>query len=156
MIRRAVARDLPAVLALLSEAKLPTEGVAEHFHSFFVAEGEGGRIVASAGLELRGDAALLRSLVVAADARGAGVGAAVLRRALHEAEDRAGRIYALTTTAEGYLARFGFEPVPRAELPAQLFESRELQDACPASAAVMKWVQRPSICSPASSSAPVA
>lgn len=140
MIRPAAPQDLPAVLALLAEAQLPTDGVAEHIHSFFVADDDG-RIVASAGLELRGDAVLLRSLVVAADARGAGLGAAVLRRALQEVHDRRGGIYALTTTAEGYLSRFGFERVPRASLPEQLFESRELQDACPASAAVMKWAQ---------------
>jgi N-acetylglutamate synthase-like GNAT family acetyltransferase len=140
MIRQAVPQDLPAVLALLSEAKLPTDGVAEHFHSFFVVD-DNGRIVASAGLELRGDAALLRSLAVAADARGTGLGAAVLRRALDEAHEQTDGVYALTTTADAYLSRFGFERVLRTALPPQLFESRELQDACPASAAVMKWVR---------------
>jgi N-acetylglutamate synthase-like GNAT family acetyltransferase len=139
VIRQAEPRDLAAVIALLSEAKLPTDGVAEHFHSYFVVD-EGGRIVASAGLELRGDAALLRSLAVAADLRGTGLGAAVLRRALHEADGRDGGVYALTTTADAYLSRFGFQPVPRASLPRQLFESRELQDACPSSATVMKRI----------------
>jgi len=141
MIRPAVPQDLPAVLALLSDATLPTEGVADHFPSFFVAD-EDGRIVASVGLELYGDAALLRSLAVAADARGAGIGAAVLQRALDEARDRAAGIYALTTTAETYLSRFGFERVPRASVPAPLLESRELRDACPDSATVLKWVSR--------------
>jgi amino-acid N-acetyltransferase len=138
MIRQAEPQDLPAVLALLSGAKLTSEGVAEHFHSFFVVD-DGGRIVASAGLELHGDAALLRSLAVAADARGAGLGAAVLLRALDEARGRAAAVYALTTTAETYLSRFGFERVLRTSLPPQLFASRELQDACPVSAAVMKY-----------------
>jgi amino-acid N-acetyltransferase len=138
MIRQADSPDLPAVLALLADAKLPTDGVAESFHSFFVVD-DGGRIVASAGLELRGDTALLRSLVVAPDMRGTGLGAAVLRRALHEVHHRAGGVFALTTTAETYLSRFGFEAVPRASLPPQLFESRELQDACPSSAIAMKW-----------------
>jgi amino-acid N-acetyltransferase len=139
MIRQAEPEDLPVVLALLKEAKLPTDGVAEHLHSFFVFD-EGGRIVATAGLELHGDAALLRSLVVATDARGAGLGAALLRRALHEAHGRRGGLYALTTTAEGYLSRFGFEPVPRSTLPPALFESHELRGACPSSATVMKRV----------------
>jgi amino-acid N-acetyltransferase len=137
MIRPAKPQDLPAVLALLEEAQLPTAGVAEHFRSYFVAD-EGGRVVASAGLEWHGDAALLRSLVVAADARKTGLGAAVLRRALHEAAGHTGGVHAVTTTAEGYLTRFGFARVSRASLPPQLFESRELQDACPASATVMK------------------
>jgi amino-acid N-acetyltransferase len=137
MIRRAELRDLSAVLALLAEAKLPAAGVAEHFRSFFVAD-EAGWIVASAGIERHGDVALLRSLAVAAGARGTGRGAAVLRRALQEARGCPAGVYALTTTAEAYLARFGFERVSRASVPGELLESRELQDACPGSATVMK------------------
>jgi hypothetical protein len=38
MIRQAEPQDLSAVLALLAEAKLPAEGVADHLHSFFVVE----------------------------------------------------------------------------------------------------------------------
>jgi N-acetylglutamate synthase-like GNAT family acetyltransferase len=138
VIRRAEPQDLPDVLALLREAQLPSEGVAEHFDTFFVGD-EGGRIVGSAGLELHGDAALVRSLAVTADMRGTGIGGGVLRRALYEVRDCAAGVFALTTTAEAYLARFGFEPVPRGLVPQALFESRELQDACPASATVMKW-----------------
>lgn len=138
MIRPAASQDLQAVLALLEAAKLPTAGVAEHFGSFVVAD-EDGRIVASAGIERYGDVALLRSLVVAGELRGTGLGAAVLRRALREADGHPGGVYALTTTAERFLARFGFERFPRASVPAALLASRELQDACPASAVVLKW-----------------
>jgi amino-acid N-acetyltransferase len=138
MIRKAEPQDLSAVLALLADAKLPTAGATEHFGSFFVVD-QGGRIVASAGIERHGNAALLRSLAVAPDVRGTGLGGAVLRRALHEERGRAEAVYALTTTAEPYLARFGFRRVPRASLPLQLSESRELQGACPDSAIVMKW-----------------
>jgi amino-acid N-acetyltransferase len=141
MIRQATPQDLSEVLALLAEAKLPTEGVADHFHSFLV-DDDGGRIVASVGLELRGEVALLRSLAVTPDLRSTGLGAALLRRALDEAHDRAGGVYALTTTAERYLCRFGFEPVPRSSVPAELLESRELQDACPSSATVLKCIHR--------------
>jgi amino-acid N-acetyltransferase len=141
MIRQAEPQDLPAVLALLVEARLPTEGVADHFHSFFV-DDDGGRITASVGLELHGDVALLRSLAVAFDLRGTGLGAALLRRALSEAHGRAAGVYALTTTAERYLSGFGFERVPRSSVPPRLLASRELQDACPSSATILKWIQR--------------
>lgn len=137
MIRSAEPQDLQAVLALLAEAKLPTEGVADHFRSFFVSEQEG-RIVASAGLELRGGTALLRSWAVARDSRGAGLGGAVLRRALREAHDRAAAVYALTTTAESHLTKFGFHRVTRDSLPAELFDSSELRGACPDSAVIMR------------------
>lgn len=141
MIRRAEPQDLPEVLALLGEAALPALGVAEHFETFFVVD-HASRIVASAGLELHGDAALVRSLAVTPDMRGSGIGASVLRRALYEARDYPLGVFALTTTAEAYLARFGFERVPRGFVPQALFESRELQDACPETAVVMKWQPR--------------
>jgi len=141
MILRAESQDLPAVLALLAETQLPTAGVAENFDTFFVVD-DGNRIVACAGLELHGDAALVRSLAVAANMRCTGIGTTLLRRALYEAAECPLGAYALTTTAEAYLARFGFERVPRGFVPQALFESRELQDACPGTALVMKW--RPS------------
>jgi amino-acid N-acetyltransferase len=141
MIRQAEARDLPAVLGLLSDAELPIDGAAEHLESFFVVD-EGDRIVASVGVEVHGDAALLRSLAVAPGSRGAGLGAALLRRALHEASGRAGGVYGLTTTAETYLSRFGFERVPRSSLPEALLASSQLQGACPSSATAMKWNPR--------------
>jgi amino-acid N-acetyltransferase len=141
LIRHAQLADLPGVLALLDEVGLPTAGVAERFGTFFVVD-EGGRIVASAGLELYGQSALLRSLAVVADARGGGHGAAVLRRALHEASERASAVFALTTTAESYLARFGFERVGRDAIPPELFESQELKGACPSSATAMRLIAR--------------
>lgn len=139
LLRPAALADLPAVLALLDAAALPTAGVAEHFASFQVVE-VSGRVVACAGFEVHGDTALLRSLAVATPFRRAGMGAAVLARALDEAGKRAPTVYALTTTAETYLARFGFQRVPRSSLPEALFASRELQDACPASATVLQRV----------------
>lgn len=141
MIRHAAPKDLPDVLALLEQAALPTDDVAEHFDTFFVVD-DGSRIVACAGIELHEYAALVRSLAVAADRRGTGIGSAILDYVLHEVRDCAAGVYALTTTAEAYLTRFGFEPVTRDSLPQALFESRELQDTCPASAVVMKWRPR--------------
>jgi amino-acid N-acetyltransferase len=138
MIRRAEPQDLSEVLALLGEAALPTEGVAEHFGTFFVVD-DNSRIVACAGIELHEYAALVRSLAVAADVRSIGIGGAVLRRVLHEVRDCTAGVFALTTTAEAYLTRFGFERVARSFVPQALFESRELQDACPQTAAVMRW-----------------
>ena len=62
-IEAARAADLPVVLALLADAALPTDGVAEHFGGFVVAR-ERGEVVGAGGLEVYGDAALLRSVVV--------------------------------------------------------------------------------------------
>jgi len=53
-------RELAQVKALLARHRLPVAGLAEHAGDFLVAA-EGDRVVGCAGLEVYGDAALLRS-----------------------------------------------------------------------------------------------
>src|SRR5437879_8565216 len=72
-IREARERDLPGVEALLGSFNLAIAGVAQHLPGFLVLE-DAGRIVASAGLELYGSAALLRSVAVAEAFRNRGLG----------------------------------------------------------------------------------
>src|SRR4051812_24059661 len=69
MIRAADAEDRARIEQLLVAALLPTEGVADPRSTFFVAE-KNGRIVGAAGLEPYGEYALLRSVVVAEEAKG--------------------------------------------------------------------------------------
>lgn len=138
MIRVAEPSDRLHVEALLLAEGLPLDGVADHFESYFVLE-DGGRIVGAAGLELYGSAALLRSVVVATHAKRAGLGSLLTERALEEARARgAENVYLLTTTAEDFFPRFGFEPVARDDVPIAVRSSREFQGACPASAVVMR------------------
>lgn len=54
--------DLPALLDLLEQCGLPSDGLADHLHSALVArDGEG--VVGSVALERYGTAGLLRSVV---------------------------------------------------------------------------------------------
>jgi amino-acid N-acetyltransferase len=86
-----------------------------------------------------GAAALLRSAVVADQARGRGVGAALLDRLLEHARARGVRqVYLLTTTAEDWFPRFGFTRIARQAVPAALHASAEFRGACPDSATVMQ------------------
>lgn len=125
------------MLALLRAASLPVDGVAEHLGDFLVAEGEGG-LIGVAGLERYGDAALLRSVVVAESARGTGLGGRLTQRALEAAALSGARsVYLLTTTAERYFPRHGFQPTDRASVPAGVRESVEFTTACPSTATVM-------------------
>jgi amino-acid N-acetyltransferase len=138
VIRPAHHDDRTRVEALLTAAGLPTDGVAEHFASFLVAE-EGGTIVGAAGLELRGREALLRSVVVTHTKKGTGLGSRLTRAALdHARAQRARAVYLLTTTADAYFPRFGFTRVDREAVPDTLRSSREFQGACPASAIAMR------------------
>ena len=141
-IERATERDLPDVLALLAEHNLPREGVAAHVGTMVVAR-HGGHVVGAAAIELYADGALLRSVAVAPGTRGQGLGHQLTDAALTIAcEHHAAAVFLLTTTAEQFFPRFGFERISRADVPASVQASVEFQSACPASATVMrKWIR---------------
>jgi amino-acid N-acetyltransferase len=137
-LRPATASDRRAIEHLLSTLKLPTAGVAEWISRFWVAE-QDGKPVGVVGIEQYGDAALLRSVAVDASCRDTGLGRALVETALAAARREGIRsVYLLTTTAERYFPRFGFEQITRDEVPDSLRASVEFREACPASAVVMR------------------
>jgi predicted O-methyltransferase YrrM/GNAT superfamily N-acetyltransferase len=96
-----------------------------------------GRVAGVVALEAHGDAGLLRSWVVAPDARGAGLGGALLAHALREARAMGlVSVAALTTTVPERLASAGFRETTRDALPAAVQASPELRGACPDGARV--------------------
>jgi amino-acid N-acetyltransferase len=105
--------DRRDVLDLLEHHHLPLDGLASHWDTALVAR-EAGRVVGCAALEIHQDGALLRSVAVAAGHRGSGLGGALTSAALRlAAERRLPAVYLLTTTAEGFFPRFGFERIAR-------------------------------------------
>jgi amino-acid N-acetyltransferase len=136
------------VLDLLARCGLPTEDVdLELLRHFIRARGAAG-FAGVVGIEpldhaaldhaALGHAALLRSLAVAPDQRGLGVGS----RLCDEAESlaRAGEfsdLYLLTTTAADWFAARGYARVERDALPDAVRETREFRQFCPASAVAM-------------------
>lgn len=130
--------DAADVLGLLSQHKLPLDGLTEHLGTTLVAR-RAGRIVGSAALELYEDGALLRSVAVAVDQQGCGLGHELTNAAIRLARDlHAPAIYLLTTTAEGFFPKFGFERIARDEVPMSVQASVEFTSACPSSATVMR------------------
>jgi amino-acid N-acetyltransferase len=130
--------DMPMVFALLEQNHLPVDGLPEHMTTTLVARRDG-RIVGSAALEAYADGVLLRSVAVAPDLQHQGVGRELTSAALRLATTlRARAVYLLTTTAERYFPRFGFERIDRDEVPAGIRQSVEFTSACPASAVVMR------------------
>ena len=137
-LRTAKESDLTAVVDLLGRANLPIAGVAEAPSHFVMAESDG-KLVGVVGLELYGESALLRSAAVEESWRGSGVGRVLVERALDVARERGiADVFLLTTTAEHYFPRFGFSCVSRDSVTAGVKSSIEFQDACPASATVMR------------------
>ena len=127
-----------AAAALLELAGLPssdlTDAHMEHFFYCGPATQPGGVV----GIEVCGEAALLRSLVVAGEHRSTGMGAALTQRAEQYARELGARsLYLLTTTAEDFFARRGYVSAERASAPVAIQNTREFAGLCPASSAFM-------------------
>jgi amino-acid N-acetyltransferase len=130
--------DTDGVLRLLEQNRLPLDGLHHHLATTLVAR-RNGSIVGSAALEVYPEGALLRSVAVATELRGQGLGHTLTDAALQLAQDLSlPAIYLLTTTAEGYFPKFGFERIARADVPATVQTSVEFTSACPSSAIVMR------------------
>jgi amino-acid N-acetyltransferase len=137
-IETASGTDADDVLRLLDQNHLPPDGLADHLATTLVAR-QDGRIVGSAALEIYPDGALLRSVAVAPELQGHGLGHQLTDAAIHLARDlQAPAIYLLTTTAERYFPKFGFECIRRTDVPPTVQTSIEFTSACPSSATVMR------------------
>ena len=121
--------DVETVLHLLEQHRLPLDGLHEHLATILVAR-QSGRIVGSAALELYPDGAPLRSVAVAKPWQGHGLGHELTDAAIRLAQERhVPAIYLLTTTAERYFPRFGFERIARAQVPTKVQTSVEFTSA---------------------------
>jgi amino-acid N-acetyltransferase len=130
--------DLAEVLNLLQRHHLPLDGIHDHIDSMVVAR-DGERVVGVAAAELYADGALLRSVAVDRTVQGKGVGHQLTEAVLRLAQEHnLDTVFLLTTTAEKFFPRFGFELITRSEVPATVQASLEFQSACPASAFVMR------------------
>jgi amino-acid N-acetyltransferase len=138
MIESAKDQDLPEVRALLQRVSLPFDCVDEHVKTMIVAR-EDGHVVGTAALELYADGALLRSVAVDPRQQGKRLGHGLTEAALRlAAAHSADTVFLLTTTAERFFPKFGFEPITRDDVPASVQASVEFRSACPVSAIVMR------------------
>jgi amino-acid N-acetyltransferase len=118
--------------------------VAEWLPRFVMAEADGS-VAGVAGLEVYDRDGLLRSVAVADDWRGRGLGGVLTATILAAAKaDGLRSVYLLTDTAEGYFPRHGFRRIARSEVPDTVTASVEFRELCPASSAVMVTELRPS------------
>jgi len=137
-IRYALASDLKNILNLLESAGLPTIGVSEHVKDFLVAQ-HNGSIIGAIGLEIYGQTALLRSLVVDASLRQYGIGSKLFDACFQRARAKGIRsLFLLTNTAEQFFHKKGFRRIDRTDVPEAVASSVEFTDACPSHAACMK------------------
>jgi amino-acid N-acetyltransferase len=136
MIRGRPPRSI--AVALLQSQGLPISDItAEHLEHFFFV-GSDGSPAGLVGVELYGTDALLRSLVVAENARGNGLGSTLVEHAEQYAAATGVRsVYLLTNTAETFFKRLGYVRIDRAQAPPSIRATREFASLCPASSAFM-------------------
>ncbi|HSP54917.1 MAG TPA: GNAT family N-acetyltransferase [Dehalococcoidia bacterium] len=108
-MRGARGKDLAAIDALIVAEHLPAFRTAEFLDTFWVLESQG-RLLGCVGLEVFGEAALLRSVITSSELRGQGYGDVLVKKAFDEAESRGvKRLYLFTLDKALFFARFGFE-----------------------------------------------
>ena len=132
------ARDLHQVRALLHACVLPASDLDADALRYFIGAWSEQRLVGVVGLQPLNHVALLRSLAVAPEHRGEGIGS----RLCDEAESlaRAGSItdlYLLTADASGYFAARGFHACARSAVPKPVQQTAQFRELCPDSAVVM-------------------
>lgn len=95
-------------------------------------------LIGSGGLELYGNAALLRSVAVKENKRGKDLGKRIVNDLVeHAKKANITNIYLLTETAKDFFLKRGFELIHRNEVPENIKNSSEFLHVCPASATCM-------------------
>ena len=107
-----------------------------HLHGRFVDLFAG---VGTVGLERLGGIGLLRSLVVVPHSQGSGAGCRLVA-ALEQAAAASGmsELWLLTTDADAYFTKLGYEVMPRESTPESIRQTTEFSKLCPSDAIVMR------------------
>ena len=110
-VRPAAAADVAGMAALIASAGLPALFIEEYLDGFLLAEHDGA-LLACGGVETYGDCAVLRSIVVAEEARGHGLGRRLADALIARARDGgAAELYLFTRDAHAFWQRLGFADV---------------------------------------------
>ena len=136
-IRRAMSKDLPQAKTMLAAAGLPVTDLAAEHLAFAAVDGE--QLMGLIGFEPYGDIGLLRSLVIAEDARGDGLGRKLVANLEAAArDDGVDELWLLTIDADAYFARLGYEVLERSDAPETIRGTAEFAGLCPGDATLMR------------------
>ncbi|NHJ40371.1 MAG: GNAT family N-acetyltransferase [Asgard group archaeon] len=137
-IRPALLSDLQEIVLLLEEVNLPSDDVHSHLDNFLVWFDDSLR--GCIGLEIYNENALLRSAAVRSDSQGKGIGKKLTRAIIAYAKlVGVKNLYLLTTTAEKFFEKEGFENVNRDEVPESIKNTNEFSHLCPDTAICMHY-----------------
>lgn len=128
-----------ALTALLADAGLCYDDLTPAHLDHFVLLHDGKALIGAVGLEVDGVDALLRSLVVAPDRRGEGLGLRLVDAIeAHARETGVTTLYLLTTTAADFFAARGYTVIDRTAVPEAIAQTHEFRSFCPDSATCMR------------------
>lgn len=134
----ALPADERRIKELVSSCGLPHEDITpEHLHHFWVLKKQN-QVIGVVGLEVLAPCALLRSLAVDPGHRNDGLGSQLTEQAEKYARSLNMQVlYLLTTTAESFFAKRGYNKVLRDAVPEQIQGTEEFRSLCPATAVCM-------------------
>jgi N-acetylglutamate synthase-like GNAT family acetyltransferase len=132
------AKDETALGILLQAADLSTEDITPEMLEHFLVAHAGQALAGAVGLEVLGEAGLLRSVAVDEAHRGTGLGKRLVA-AMEEHAREAGvrELYLLTTTAEDFFAGLGYRTLPREQAPPAVAGTAQFSELCPSSSCFM-------------------
>jgi amino-acid N-acetyltransferase len=130
--------EIPGIRSLLQACGLPADDVDGEGSQRFLLARRGGAMVGCIGLEVHGEAGLLRSFAVLPAERRHGLGAVLHDHAVGLARSLGVQdLYLLTTTVRERALRAGFVDVAREAVPAAIREGAQFRSLCPASASCL-------------------
>lgn len=133
---------LEKLLKFLQSNKLPHQDIDNAISTkgrmFLSYYDDSGELIGSGGLELYGDAALLRSVAVKENQRGKELGKKIIDDLVSQAQkSNIASIFLLTETAKDFFLKRGFKLIERNEVPDAIKASSEFTHVCPSSAVCM-------------------
>lgn len=138
-IRPATAGDLDLARRWLAAEGLPVDDLDAASMAGFIVASDASGPLGMVGLEVFGDCALLRSLVVGPEGRGSGVGRRLVAEIEAVASERGiTELWLLTIDADRYFAALGYGEAPRSAAPEPIRATREFAELCPGDARLMR------------------
>ncbi|HHW02720.1 MAG TPA: GNAT family N-acetyltransferase [Thermoanaerobacterales bacterium] len=135
-IRKALPTDISKVKEVLSKVNLSAD--IDSIDNFMVMELDN-NIIATAGLEIYQDVAILRSVAVLPEFQHQGLGDGLVRAMINYADRRKiSKLFLFTQTARGFFEKIGFKLIQRETIDERCKTSQQYKSNCPVNAYVME------------------
>lgn len=130
---------IPEIGSLLETCGLPVQDLSGNESVVIFSQRINGDLAGVVGIEVFGENGLLRSLAVAEEQRGNGLGYSLVAHAETWAtETSIQSLWLLTESAAEFFKAIGYVRKERSEAPETIQKSAQFRDLCPVSAVLMK------------------